>query len=48
MKEILEEIKIDAFALHKRACTLLSGQTFTLSDGRIIEWNMVPYDVQLI
>lgn len=48
IKEILEEIKIDAFALHKRACTLISGQTFTLSDGRNIEWNMVPYDVQLI
>jgi hypothetical protein len=44
----LENIKVDAFALHKRACTLISGQTFTLSDGRNIEWNMVPYDVQLI
>ena len=48
IKEILESIKVDAFALHKRACTLISGQTFTLSDGRSIEWNMVPYDVQLI
>lgn len=48
IKEILENIKVDAFALHKRACTLISGQTFTLSDGRNIEWNMVPYDVQLI
>ena len=48
IKNILEEIKVDAFALHKRACTLISGQNFTLSDGRNIEWNMVPYDVQLI
>jgi preprotein translocase subunit SecA len=48
IKETLDNIKVDAFALHKRACTLISGQTFTLSDGRNIEWNMVPYDVQLI
>jgi len=46
--QTLEDIKVDAFALHKRACTLLAGQTFELSDGKTVTWNMVPYDVQLI
>jgi hypothetical protein len=48
IKSILENIKCDAFALHKKACILLSGQSFQLSDGKSITWNMVPYDVQLI
>ncbi len=45
---LLEEIKCDAFALVKHACTLLNGKTFTLSNGKTFDWNMVPYDVQLI
>ena len=49
IKEILEEIKIEAFANLKRACTLLYWKTFEVgSDKRKIEWNMIPYDVQLI
>ncbi|MCP4522897.1 MAG: preprotein translocase subunit SecA, partial [Candidatus Gracilibacteria bacterium] len=48
IKEILSTIQSDAFALHKRACQLLLGQKFILSDEREITWNMIPYDVQLI
>jgi preprotein translocase subunit SecA len=46
--KLLEDIKCDAFALHKKACILISGQEFELSDGKKITWNMVPYDVQLV
>ena len=48
IRKNLEEIKHEVFALHRRASTLIFGQTFTLSDGREIVWNMIPYDVQLL
>ncbi len=49
IKEILDEIKVEAFANLKRACTLLNWNTFEVgADKRKIEWNMIPYDVQLI
>ncbi len=49
INHILSEITVEAIANLKQACTLLNGQSFTLwSDNRTIEWNMIPYDVQLI
>ncbi len=48
IKEILEDIKLEAFALVKQACKLLNGKSFDLSDGKKLDWNMVPYDVQLV
>jgi preprotein translocase subunit SecA len=49
INEILEEIKIEAFANIKKACFLLNGKSFQVGeDKRMIEWNMIPYDVQLI
>lgn len=45
---ILDETRFEMMALHRRACELICGQTFTLSDGREIVWNMIPYDVQLV
>ncbi len=48
VREILESIKHEAFALHRRACELIYGQTFDLGNGHSIEWNMIPYDVQII
>lgn len=48
IKSILEEIKHEAIALHSIGCRLLSGTTHTLSDDKIVLWNMVPYDVQII
>lgn len=48
IKEILESIKLEAFALVKTASKLISWKTFKLEDGRDIVWNMIPYDVQLV
>ena len=48
IKNLLNEITFEAFALVKTAAKLISWKEFTLSDGRVITWNMVPYDVQLI
>lgn len=48
IRELLEEIKVPAFALVKTATKKIFGQEFELSDGKKITWNMIPYDVQLI
>lgn len=48
IKEILDEIKSPAFALVKTATKLLNGKKFKLESGKEIEWNMIPYDVQLV
>ena len=46
---ILEEVKVEAIANLKQACSLLNGQTFEVgTEGRKINWNMIPYDVQII
>ena len=47
-KDILKSIKHEAFALHRRTCELIYGQSFDIGNGNTIEWNMIPYDVQLI
>lgn len=46
--KILNDIKLEAFALVKTTCKLINGQTFELSDWKKLTWNMIPYDVQLI
>ena len=48
IKKILEEIKIEAFANVRHACKLLNWKTHTTKSGKEMEWNMIPYDVQLI
>ncbi len=48
IKEILNTIKCEAFALVKTAAKLINGKTFELKDGRSVTWNMIPYNVQLI
>ncbi len=48
IKQILEDIKLEAFALVKKACKLINNKEFTLLDWKTITWNMIPYDVQLI
>ncbi len=45
--ESLEDILPEAFALVKTACHLLIGHKWEVA-GNTIEWDMVPYDVQLI
>jgi preprotein translocase subunit SecA len=48
IREILESIKHEAFALHRRACTLIYGKEFAFWPEKKISWNMIPFDVQLI
>lgn len=48
IKETLENIKLEAFALVKKATILISWKEFTLDDGRTFTWDMIPYDVQLV
>lgn len=48
IKEILNQIKFEAFSLVKTATKLIMWKEFILKDGRTITWNMIPYDVQLI
>jgi len=45
---ILDDIKVEAIALHKQATKLLFWKTFELQSGKKLEWNMIPYDVQII
>jgi preprotein translocase subunit SecA len=46
-REILDEILPEAFAAVKEVCRRLVGKSWDVS-GIEIEWDMVPYDVQLI
>ncbi len=48
IKEWLESIKHEAAALWATTCRLISGKTHTLENGNTLEWNMIPYDVQII
>ncbi len=41
-----DDLLVEAFAVVKNACRRLIGQKFTLGKEEV-EWNMVPYDVQL-
>ncbi|MEO7457356.1 MAG: preprotein translocase subunit SecA [Gemmatimonadaceae bacterium] len=45
--ETLDEILPEAFATVREACRRLVGSTVSVT-GRDLEWNMVPYDVQLM
>lgn len=45
---IVQKIRFEALALHRRACELIYKQEFELPDGRKIVWNMIPFDVQLV
>ena len=46
-KEILDEILPEAFAAVKETCRRLMGKRWEVS-GIEIEWDMIPFDVQLI
>ena len=48
IKKRLDNTKYEAFALHRRACEIIYGQKFDLGNEHTIEWNMIPYDVQLV
>lgn len=48
IRELLESIKHEAIALHRRACTLIYGKEFDLWGDKKISWTMIPYDVQIV
>ena len=48
IKEILDEIKCEAFALVKTATKILNNKNFKLESGKELKWDMIPYDVQLV
>ncbi len=45
--ETLDDILPEAFAVVKQACTRMCGKKYEVKWDKI-EWNMIPYDVQLI
>ncbi len=47
LAEALEEILPEAFAVVKEACRRLMGREIKVT-GHMLEWDMIPYDVQLI
>ncbi len=47
IREVLDEILPEAFAVVKEACRRLLGQSWDVT-GRKIYWDMVPFDVQLL
>jgi preprotein translocase subunit SecA len=46
-EEVLDELMVDAFAVVKDTCRRLVGKSWDAA-GNKINWDMVPYDVQLI
>jgi preprotein translocase subunit SecA len=46
-EEVLDELLPQAFAVVKDTCRRLKGKTWEAA-GNKIEWDMIPYDVQLI
>lgn len=45
---MVQSLRFEALALHRRAAELIFWQEFTLPDGSTIVWNMIPFDVQLV
>ena len=46
-QKALNSIMVEAFAMVKEICRRMVGQSFRVS-GQNAEWNMIPYDVQLL
>jgi preprotein translocase subunit SecA len=47
VEDLLDEMLPEAFAVVKEACRRMIGRSWE-AGGQMIEWNMVPYDVQLL
>jgi len=45
--ETVDDLLVEAFALVKNACRRLQGDKWDVR-GHEVEWNMIPYDVQLV
>lgn len=47
-EKMVQNIKYEAIALHRRACELIFDQEFVLGDNTKKVWNMIPFDVQIL
>lgn len=47
-ESMVQSLRFEALALHRRASELIYNQEFTLPDGTKKIWNMIPFDVQLV
>lgn len=47
-EEMVQSLKFEALALHRRACEIIYNQEFTLPSGATKVWNMIPFDVQIL
>ena len=47
VEDVLDELLPEAFAVVKEACRRMVGKSWE-AGGQMVEWNMVPYDVQLL
>lgn len=45
---LVQSLRFEAFALHRRACELIFWQSFHTSRDEKMVWNMIPFDVQLL
>lgn len=47
-EEMVQSLRFEGLALHRRACEIIYNQEFTLPDGSTKIWNMIPFDVQVL
>lgn len=47
-EEMVQSLRFEALALHRRACEIIFGQEFILPSGNTKIWNMIPFDVQIL
>jgi preprotein translocase subunit SecA len=47
-EEMVQSLRFEGLALHRRASEIIYGQEFSLSNGTTKVWNMIPFDVQII
>jgi len=45
---MVQSLRFEALALHRRACEIIYNQEFTLPDDSKKVWNMIPFDVQIV
>lgn len=47
-EEMVQSLRFEGLALHRRASEIIYGQEFPLSNGTTKIWNMIPFDVQIL
>ncbi len=47
-EDMVQSLRFEALALHRRASEIIFWQEFTLPSGATKVWNMIPFDVQIL